>query len=80
MTEKRKMLNSQQAAAYLGLSISYFRKLMMRRIIPMYKPGGKLCFFDPDDLDAYLRSIRFSSQTENENEAANYLANNKNYR
>ena len=21
------------------------------RIIPMYKPGGKVCFFNPDDLD-----------------------------
>lgn len=77
MTEKRKLLNSQEAAAYLGLSISYFRKLMMKRIIPMYKPGGKVCFFNPDDLDAYLTSIRISSQTEIENEAANYLANHK---
>ena len=46
----------------------------------MYKPGGKACFFDPDDLDAYLKSIRISSQTEIENEAANYLANNKSNR
>ena len=80
MTEKRKTLNSQQAAEYLGLSIFYLRKLMMRRIITMYKPGGKACFFDPDDLDAYLKSIRISSQTEIENEAANYLANNKSNR
>ena len=80
MTDKRKMLNSQQAADYLGLSISYFRKLMMRRIIPMYKPGGKVCFFDPDDLDVYLKSIRISSQTEIENEAANFLANHKSNR
>lgn len=46
----------------------------------MYKPGGKVCFFDPDDLDAYLKSIRISSQTELENEATNYLANNKSNR
>lgn len=77
MDTKRKLLNSREAADYLGLSLSYFRKLMMRRIIPMYKPGGKVCFFDPDDLDAYLTSIRISSQTEIENEAGNYLANNK---
>ena len=77
MDTKRKLLNSREAAEYLGLSLSYFRKLMMRRVIPMYKPGGKVCFFDPDDLDAYLTSIRISSQTEIENEAANYLVNNK---
>ena len=77
MDTKRKLLNSREAAESLGLSLSYFRKLMMRRVIPMYKPGGKVCFFDPDDLDAYLTSIRISSQTEIENEADNYLANNK---
>ena len=77
MDTKRKLLNSREAAEYLGLSLSYFRKLMMRRVIPMYKPGGKVCFFDPDDLDAYLTSIRISSQTEIEDDAANYLANNK---
>lgn len=77
MDTKRKLLNSREAAEYLGLSLSYFRKLMMRRVIPMYKPGGKVCFFDPDDLDAYLTSIRISSQMEIENEVANYMANNK---
>ena len=77
METKRKLLNSREAAEYLGLSLSYFRKLMMRRVIPMYKPGGKVCFFDPDDLDAYLTSIRISSQMEIEDDAANYLANNK---
>ncbi|MCH5236062.1 MAG: excisionase family DNA-binding protein [Muribaculaceae bacterium] len=77
MDTKRKLLNSREAAEYLGLSLSYFRKLMMRRVIPMYKPGGKVCFFDPDDLNAYLTSIRISSQTEIEDEATNYLANNK---
>lgn len=71
------LLNSQEAAEYLGFSISYFRKMMMKRVIPMYKPSGKLCFFDPDDLDAYLRSVRISSQSEIDSEASRYLANNR---
>lgn len=74
MTSKRKLLNSQEAAEYLGLSLSYFRKMMMRRIIPMYKPNGKLCFFDPDDLDTYLTSVRIPSQDETDTEATKYLA------
>lgn len=73
-TEKRKLLNTQEAADYLGFKVSYFRKMMMRRVIPMYKPGGKLCFFDPADLDAFLTSARISSQAEVEEEAANYSA------
>lgn len=36
MQTKRKLLNTQEAAEYLGLAFSYFRKMMMRRVIPMY--------------------------------------------
>ena len=45
MTEQRKLLSTKEAAEYCGFKLSYFRKLMMRRVIPMYKPTGKLCFF-----------------------------------
>lgn len=44
MTEQRKLLSTKEAAEYCGFKLSYFRKLMMRRVIPMYKPCGKLCF------------------------------------
>lgn len=44
MTEQRKLLSTKEAAEYCGFKLSYFRKLMMRRAIPMYKPTGKLCF------------------------------------
>ena len=44
MTEQRKLLSTKEAAEYCGFKLSYFRKLMMRRAIPMYKPCGKLCF------------------------------------
>ena len=54
MTEQRKLLSTKEAAEYCGFKLSYFRKLMMRRVIPMYKPCGKLCFFKKEDLDAFL--------------------------
>lgn len=44
---QRKLLTSKEAAQYLGISLSFLRKMMMNRIIPMYKPNGKLCYFDP---------------------------------
>ncbi|MCC8038047.1 MAG: helix-turn-helix domain-containing protein [Bacteroidales bacterium] len=72
-TVKQKLMTSKEAAKYLGISLSYFRKMMMRRVIPMYKPGGKLCFFDPKDLDDYLASSRVPSQAENDETAAKYL-------
>ncbi len=63
--EKQKtMLPTAEAAEYLGIKKSYLHKLMMRRVIPYYKPGGKLCFFDIEDLDSWKRSVRIASQTE----------------
>ena len=70
---QRKLLTSKEAAQYLGISLSFLRKMMMNRIIPMYKPNGKLCYFDPEDLDTYLTSVRISSQDEIKARANEYL-------
>ena len=43
MTEQRKLLSTKEAAEYCGFKLSYFRKLMMRRVIPMYKPRAANC-------------------------------------
>ena len=67
------LLTTTEAAHYLGVKPSYLYKMMMRRAIPYYKPGGKLCFFSRDDLDAWLTSIRIKSQKEIESEAARYI-------
>ena len=75
----RKLLTSKEAAQYLGISLSFLRKMMMNRIIPMYKPNGKLCYFDPEDLDAYLTSVRISSQDEIKERANEYLRKSGNH-
>ncbi len=72
---ERGLLTTVEAAHYLGVKPSYLYKMMMRRAIPYYKPGGKLCFFAKEDLDAWLTSIRIKSQSEIESEAARYIAN-----
>ena len=77
MTEQRTLLNTKGPAEYCGFKLSYFRKLMMRRTIPMYKPCGKLCFFKKEDLDAFLTGVRVSSQEEINREADRYLAGRK---
>ena len=72
-TSERVLLTTTEAAHYLGVKPSYLYKMMMRRAIPYYKPGGKLCFFLREDLDAWLTSIRIKSQSEIESEAAHYI-------
>ena len=70
---ERGLLTTTEAAHYLGVKPSYLYKMMMRRAVPYYKPGGKLCFFSRDDLDAWLTSIRIKSQNEIESDAARYI-------
>lgn len=76
---ERKLLTSKEAAKSLGISLSFLRKMMMNRIIPMYKPNGKLCYFDPADLDAYLTSVRIASQDEIRERANEYLRKSGNH-
>lgn len=70
MDNERDLMTTTEAARYLGLKPSYLYKLMMRRAIPYYKPGGKLCFFAKADLDAWLTRVK--SQSEIDSEAARY--------
>lgn len=77
MSEKKKLLSTKEAAEYCGFKLSYFRKLMMQRTIPMYKPTGKLSFFKQEDLDAFLTGVRISSQDEIEEEANRYITSRK---
>ena len=77
MENERNLMTTTEAARYLGLKPSYLykmmmRRMMMRRAIPYYKPGGKLCFFAKADLDAWLTRVRVKSQSEIDSEAARY--------
>lgn len=71
ITEK-KVLTSSEAAQYLGISMSYLYKLTMTRAIPHYKPTGKLCYFDREELEAWLHSNRVATADELENQAQAY--------
>lgn len=48
---------------------------MMRRVIPYYKPNGKLCFFDKAELEAWMKNVRVASQAELDQQAQKYIIN-----
>ena len=73
MEEKKQLIPTDEAAKFLGLKVSYLHKLMMRRVIPYYKPNGKLCFFDKAELEAWQKNIRIASQTELDQQAQAYI-------
>lgn len=75
MEEKKHLIPTAETAAFLGIKVSYLHKLMMRRVIPYYKPNGKLCFFDKADLEAWMKNVRIASQTELDRQAQAYIVN-----
>lgn len=68
----KEVLTSDEAARYLGVSMSYLYKLTMRREIPHYKPMGKKCYFNRQELEMWLQSNRVATSTEIADQAERY--------
>ena len=49
-------LNSEQAAAYLGITLRTLKKLRLRRLISYYRMGHVAIAFDLVELDRFLAS------------------------
>jgi excisionase family DNA binding protein len=74
------MLNHEEAASYLRISRSTLYKLTSSRSIPHYKPGGKLVYFKPEDLDRWLESNRVETDSELQSAAQAAILSNKTYK
>lgn len=64
MLATKEVLTSDEAARYMGISLSYLYKLTMKHEIPHYKPMGKMCYFNRQELESWLQSNRVSTETE----------------
>lgn len=60
----KEMLTSQEAAYYLGISLSQLYKMTSSMTIPHYKPRGKMVYFDKSELDAWMRRDRVNTVRE----------------
>ena len=49
-----KPLTFKEACTYLGYAPSYLYKLTYRKVIPHYKPTGKMIFFSKNELDEWI--------------------------
>lgn len=68
----KEVLTSDEAAVYLGVSKSFLYKLTMRKEIPHYKPNGKLCFFERQELNQWAEQGRCATATELADKAMAY--------
>jgi excisionase family DNA binding protein len=49
-----KPLTFREACTYLGYAPSYLYKLTYKKLIPYYKPTGKMIFFSKNELDEWI--------------------------
>lgn len=66
---QKEVLTSDEAAKYLGVSLSCLYKWTMNRQIPHYKPSGKLCFFNRKEIEAWMQSCKVATNDELEQQA-----------
>jgi predicted DNA-binding transcriptional regulator AlpA len=64
LVNRRKKLNTPQAAEYLGLGKSTLDKLRVTGGGPAYIKIGKRVVYDPADLDAWFAKHRRTSTSE----------------
>ncbi|GHT50087.1 hypothetical protein FACS189440_16900 [Bacteroidia bacterium] len=74
----KQALTMSDASLLTGLSKSHLYKLVCRKAIPYYKSdGGKLTYFDKNEVTAWQLQHRVKTASELETEAANYLVTGK---
>lgn len=61
-------LGAEEAAKFLNISKSHLYKLTFRNRIPFYKPGGKLIYFDRQELLSWIKQGKVKTQEELEAE------------
>lgn len=71
---QKTVLTFDEGALYSGLSKSDLYKKTSTRIIPHYKPRGKMIYFDRAELDSWLLQNRIATTDEIEAQAQTYSA------
>jgi len=60
----KEVLSFKEACQYLSVSNSWLYKLTHRRMIPFYRPNGKMIYFKKTDLNNWLLRNRVSTDEE----------------
>lgn len=69
----KKVLTTQEAAIYMGWSLSYLYKQTALKNVPHYCPMGKTLYFNREELEAWLQRNRVKPNDEAMDEAQMYL-------
>ena len=69
---EKKILTIENVAEMLGVSKSYVYKLTSKRILPHYKPMGKVVYFKREEIEDWIFRNRMTTDEELEMQAVNY--------
>lgn len=72
-------LTAEEAAEYMGITMSYLYKLTHLKMIPYTRPFGKKIYFEREALDAILRSNPVRTEAEMSEMAQSYCMGNKKF-
>lgn len=68
----KEVLTANEAAKYMGVSKSHLYKLTCKQEIAHYKPMGKMCYFNRQELEAWLQRNRVATDEEISQKANDY--------
>ncbi len=68
-TITKPFLTVEELASYLNVKTSYIYKMTHNREIPFYKPGGKMIYFNREEIDEWVLSQRVATADEIRSEA-----------
>lgn len=68
----KNVLTTEEAAVYTGYSVSYIYKLTSAKQIPHFKPTGKACFFNREELEEWMQRNRIATLEELDARAVAY--------
>ncbi len=57
----KRMLSTEEAATFLGMTVNGLRGLTHKKLISYYKPNGKSMYFDIDELVAWQTKHHFEA-------------------
>ena len=68
----KNVLTVEDASLLLGIAPGTLYKWTMNKIVPHYKPNGKIVYFGRKELEDWMRRNRVASEEEIMDKAANY--------
>ena len=70
--DQKAVLTTDETARYMGISKAYLYILTMKKLIPHYKPMGKVIYFLRSEVESWLQGNRVATLSEIESKAKTY--------